>query len=530
MVSRALRHNHLLFFCVLFYSLLFHLNLQSQSWEEYNEDINYVPRHEFSFVQAGDKFIYFGGRESAETLEVYDFTSNTWSTGGTAPHEFNHCQGVFYEGLVWVIGAFKDNDTEENADFVYMYNPITEDWIQGMPIPEARKRGANGVNLYNDKFYMVCGNTNGHYGGYVSYFDEYDPINGSWTVLENAPNARDHIQTVIYNDKLYVLGGRLSGGPGGIFAPMIPESNVYDFTTETWSSLGSSSDIPTPRAGYGVALFNNEIFVIGGEGMHPDGYNTQWNTVEAFNPSTNLWETKTSLNNSRHGIQAIVSGNGIIVLSGSSGGTSFQSMEYYNEYNPVGSPLTNSTFEADELVKNFEYPDDAEDFSVSIEVSNSNGDTGTFIDSVVLNGANFSLETDYDNRFVKSNSALNIQVNLLDPSLVESNGTVTITYNNSSQIVVTLNGMQDNTLSISEIVNTAQSFVVYPNPAKNTFQVNRDLTQLTLYDVAGKTIKEFKGTLPKEKVFDVSNVSPGLYFLQARDIQGNLFTHKWIKN
>lgn len=503
--------------------------LQSQTWQEYDEDDSYVARHEFSFVQAGDKFVYFGGRESAQTVEVYDFTTDTWSTGGMAPYEFNHCQGVLYEGLIWVIGAFKDNDTEENADYVYMYNPVTETWIEGMPIPEARKRGANGLVMKDDKFYMVGGNTNGHYGGYVSYFDEYDPVNATWTILDDAPNARDHIQTVVYNNKIYALGGRLSGGPGGIFSPMIPESDVYDFTTESWTTLGSSSDIPTPRAGYGVALFNNEIFVIGGEGMHPDGYNTQWNTVEAFDPATNLWETKESLNNSRHGIQAIVSGNGIIVLSGSSGGTSFKSMEYYNEYNPSGSALINSTFEADELVKNFAYPSDAINFSINIELSNNTGDTGTYIDNISLSGDNFALETSYDNRFVKSNTSLNVQVNLLDPNVTESNGTVTITYNNSSQIVVTLNGILDDTLSTIKVENLSE-LSLYPNPTSSSFQLNKDINSLTIYNLSGKKVKEFNNLSSTSTSFDVSELASGLYFLEAMDTQGAIAKGKLVKN
>tara|TARA_R110002012_G_scaffold312248_1_gene522704 strand:- start:274726 stop:275040 length:315 start_codon:yes stop_codon:yes gene_type:complete len=94
----------------------------SQTWTEKNENENYVARHEFGFVQIGDKFIMFGGRESSQRLDVYDYASNTWTQGGLAPVEFNHFQAVSYEGLIWVIGAFKTNEPnpEQNADYIYM--------------------------------------------------------------------------------------------------------------------------------------------------------------------------------------------------------------------------------------------------------------------------------------------------------------------------------------------------------------------------------------------------------------------------
>ncbi len=78
-------------------------------WIDKAEDESYTARHECSFVQAGDKFYLFGGRENAQTLDTYDYTFDTWTTSASAPIEFNHFQATEYQGLVWVIGAFKTN-------------------------------------------------------------------------------------------------------------------------------------------------------------------------------------------------------------------------------------------------------------------------------------------------------------------------------------------------------------------------------------------------------------------------------------
>ena len=235
------------------------------NWNDQTDDENYTARHECSFVQAGDKFYLFGGRENSTTLDVYDYQAKTWSQiANSAPAEFNHFQALEYQGLIWVIGAFKTNGfpNEAPADYVWAYNPATDEWIQGPEIPAGRKRGSAGLVVHNGKFYVIAGNTIGHNGGYIPWFDEFDPATGKWTALPDSPRARDHFHAAVIGEKLYIAGGRLSGGPGGTFAPLIAEVDVFDFITGTWSTV---PDLPTPRAAASVASFKGELYVIGGE-------------------------------------------------------------------------------------------------------------------------------------------------------------------------------------------------------------------------------------------------------------------------
>jgi len=192
--------NKIKFIGISFIFLLSINSIFAQTWSDKSEDESYVARHESGFVQVGNKFFSFGGRESSSQIDIYDYTTNTWSIGGTAPVEFNHFQAVAYEGLIWVIGAFKTNspNPEQNADYIYMYNPASEQWIQGMEIPNLRKRGSAGLALYNNKFYLVGGNNNGHSGGYVPFFDEFNPQMGVWTELTDAPRPRDHFQAAVF--------------------------------------------------------------------------------------------------------------------------------------------------------------------------------------------------------------------------------------------------------------------------------------------------------------------------------------------
>ncbi|TYB79103.1 Kelch repeat-containing protein [Bizionia myxarmorum] len=528
---KRLFFNYPLTLCIL---LLLIVNTQlanAQTWIEVDESENYTARHECGFVQVGDKFFLFGGREASQTLDIYDYATNTWTRGSSAPFSFNHFQAVNYQGLIWVIGAFKTNvpNPEENADNVFMYNPATDQWIQGTEIPETRKRGSAGLVVYNNKFYVIGGNTNGHSGGYVPYLDEFNPVTGIWTPLNNAPHARDHFQAAVFGSKLYAVGGRLTGGPGGLFEPQVPEVDVYDFNTSEWSSLGSSQNIPTPRAGLGVAIFNNEIFTLGGETTFNRPDNGQVSKVESFNTETNTWTTRNSLNYPRHGFQPIISGNTIYVVAGSSGGIPIRKMEYYGTGNITGEANINSMFSSDETTKTFEYGEDFGSVTIDIILNNLNGTTGTYIDTISISGTEYELASNYSNLLVAANSSLTIQALLNNTAQDNMLGSVTVTYNNNYTLTISLEGTLNPTLSMDAIGDSNSTLLLYPSPTKNTFSLNQAISELQIYDISGKLVKTFAGEFEENQHFNISELSVGIYIIKARNSQEH-FTSKFIKN
>ena len=357
-------------------------------WTNITNSPDHTPRHENSFVQAGDKFYLFGGRENADKVEVYNYDTDSWSTAAsTAPFEFNHFQATEYEGLIWVIGSFQDNGfpNETPADNIYMYDPVTDTWIQGPAIPNARKRGSAALVVHNNKFYVIAGNTDGHDGGYVPWFDEFDPATGTWTTLADAPNSRDHFHATVVGNKLYVVGGRLSGGAGGTFAPLIPEVDVYDFGSNSWSTLPVGSNLPNARAASGTVTFEGKVVVIGGEGGGQAYVNT-----DALDVNTGNWSSLDDLNNARHGTQAIVSGNGIWITSGSpsQGGGNQTNMEVYGNDNPSGTAISAGTLNTPASVS---IPAAGSD---TFTIDNSGGNQGIFVTSLGLSGtdaANFNI-------------------------------------------------------------------------------------------------------------------------------------------
>jgi hypothetical protein len=406
---------------------------QHDIWIDKDENEDYVARHECSFVQAGKAFIMFGGREQAQQLDIYNYTTNTWSTGGSAPKEFNHFQATFYEGFIWVIGSFKTNTfpNEIPADRIWLYFPPTKTWIRGPEIPKNRRRGGAGLALYDDKFYLIGGNTKGHNGGYVNWFDVYSPITNSWTVLNNAPNARDHFSAVVANNKLYAIAGRQSGGEGGVFTPLIAPVDVYDFKTKTWAPL--KQELPTPRAAPCIALFNNELFVMGGEGSEKG---PAYHLVEAYNLKTKTWSKKADMRYPRHGTQAIVSGKGIYVAGGSPkrGGGRQRNMEVYNCDAPSGKNIIPSILKVPKTIC----------ISVgntkTIKIKNTSGNSGIFITSIrIENDTNnaFKLLSDYGFKLIKHNQSSVLNIQHINTSK-NTEAKVVITYNGNHKAVIQL--------------------------------------------------------------------------------------------
>ena len=362
-------------------------------------------------------------------MDVYNYTANTWSKATEAPVEFNHFQAIEYQGLIWVIGAFETNNypNEVPASHIYMYNPGLNKWVKGSEIPEDRRRGGAGLVVYNDKFYLIGGNTKGHNGGYIPWTDVYDPVANTWEQLADASHSRDHFSAVVKDGKIYAVSGRLSGGKGGVLKPLIAEVDVYDIKSSEWSTLGVKQNLPTPRAGAAVCLFQDEIYVIGGE---VEDQKNAYKKVEAYDFEKNKWKKKRDMNFGRHGTQAIVSGNGIYIAGGSpvQKGGNQRNMEIYGVDQPKGEAIiVSELIVADELILNEGSKE------IELTVSNENGTTGIFIQDIQVSGQYkdlFEVKGDFRNKLLKIGNQMEFKIENKAVSNFVIDATISIFYDN----------------------------------------------------------------------------------------------------
>ncbi len=303
--------------------------IYAQTWQTLSPINNCTNRHENTLAAVGDKLILFGGRGIKPT-DIYDIKENTWTKTPNTPLEFNHLQAGTYKGEVYVIGAFEGGYPHETpVKSIYIYNLEKQEWRKSNDIPTDRLRGSAGLVLYKNKFYVVCGIQDGHWDGHVAWLDEYDPETHTWKRLADAPHARDHVSAAIVNDKIYVAGGRRSSAKiNKVFQLTEPAVDVYDFKTQTWTTLPESLNLPTPRAGNSAVALGNELIIMGGE----TGQKEAHSEVEALDTKKMTWRKLPNLNKGRHGTGAVVVRKKIYTVAGSGnagGGPELNSIEVF---------------------------------------------------------------------------------------------------------------------------------------------------------------------------------------------------------
>ncbi|MBT8274253.1 MAG: T9SS type A sorting domain-containing protein, partial [Bacteroidia bacterium] len=71
--------------------------------------------------------------------------------------------------------------------------------------------------------------------------------------------------------------------------------------------------------------------------------------------------------------------------------------------------------------------------------------------------------------------------------------------------------------------------LLYPNPARESFSLNRSIEDLKIFDITGKLIKEFKGTFEKGHIFETNELSQGLYIIRLTNSSGQEQSTKLVK-
>ncbi len=132
-------------------------------------------------------------------------------------------------------------------------------------------------------------------------FSEAESAENTWVTKASMKEARANSGIAAVNGKIYVFGGD-QGSPMGnavpedvITANTVGFTEEYDPASDTWSF---KKPMPTARALFGVAVYKNKVYCIGGYyGVNgPD--DTQYFNVgvnEVYDPAADTWETRTPL-------------------------------------------------------------------------------------------------------------------------------------------------------------------------------------------------------------------------------------------
>ena len=67
----------------------------------------------------------------------------------------------------------------------------------------------------------------------------------------------------------------------------------------------------------------------------------------------------------------------------------------------------------------------------------------------------------------------------------------------------------DCTIPVNSVENINQNLNIYPNPAKNYFNVNKDANRIEIYDISGRKITQ--QIIATDHKFYRENIANGLY-------------------
>ncbi|WP_339704618.1 kelch repeat-containing protein [uncultured Kriegella sp.] len=302
-------------------------------WKTLDPQQECTKRHECGFV-AHDNDLYLVGGRGIKPVEKYDIQQNSWKVMAPTPLEIHHLTPVSVNGKIYVVGGLSGKYPEEQPlSHVYTFDAKENTWAKIFEIPKNRRRGGSGVVVYKNKIYIVNGITFGHTSGTNAMFDVFDPVKKTWTVLDDAPNIRDHSSAVIVGDKLIALGGRNTSyhepdNFTAFFSTVKSEVDYYDFKSKKWGTY--SATLPAPSAGGGAVQLNDKVYYVGGE----TGEKLANNQMYAFDPKNDVWEKKPFLNQGRHGTNAVKNKGLIYIAAGCAnrgGSPEINSIEVYSE-------------------------------------------------------------------------------------------------------------------------------------------------------------------------------------------------------
>jgi len=184
-----------------------------------------------------------------------------------------------------------------------------DSWETMTEMPTARH--GLGLAVVNGKIYAI----GGYNGSYLHTNEMYDPITDTWTTKKPMPTPRHGFGIAVYRNKIYVIGGTI-GSSDSENSGYTGVTEVYDPSSDTWETKTS---MPTPRAGLCASVMNNKIYLIGGKeyvNQSPQFYNSV-GVNEVYDPETDTWITKTPmLEPGIHDYAAAVVENKIYLIDG----------------------------------------------------------------------------------------------------------------------------------------------------------------------------------------------------------------------
>jgi N-acetylneuraminic acid mutarotase len=205
------------------------------------------PRAELGLVAVQDKIYAIGGIDGTSTasksVDIYDPLSDTWSKGADMPTARGTMPACELDGKIYVFGGSNGGISGWNHyDTLEVYDITSDSWStkQDMPFSRSHLTGC----VLNNKIFALGGtqiNQNMSYATMASY----DPNTDIWESEPSMITAREAFKAVVVNGKIYAIGG--TQYQNGLVA--FPNAEVFDTLPKVVIS-NSEIRLPADQAGF----------------------------------------------------------------------------------------------------------------------------------------------------------------------------------------------------------------------------------------------------------------------------------------
>jgi len=207
-----------------------------------------------------------GTNRVSRFAELYDPTTGNWEpTGDMIEPQGGHKTVLLKDNTVLVVGS-KSEPSQGGTVFVIgettaeLYNPVTGTWSEAGKLPNDHGERFTVTLLDDGQVLVAGGGTRGRYllPNITASMDVYDPATGEWsTIADMTSKSWGHTASTLSDGAILFVGMRFV--------------EIYEASTETWTSIGELSD---ERNGAHTAtlLKDGRVFIVGGSDLAIDRY------------------------------------------------------------------------------------------------------------------------------------------------------------------------------------------------------------------------------------------------------------------
>ena len=248
----------------------------------------------------------FGQRRVLRDVSVYDPQTDVWTPGTPMPIARTRPGGVVVGDRLYITGGYTGSSFASSR--VYIYDASDDAWERGPGMPT--RRGGHALVAVDGLVYALGGGTNTEISR-VNANEVFDPAVGEWASLAPVPTARDRMGATAHEGEVYTFGGRLADATSNAV-------EIYDPATDRWRL---ANPMPVPLSGPAAASLNGWIYLFGGATSGLGSETEVRPEVWRYNPGADEWDVlPAGMPTPRQSMAAVVYQDRIYLIGGGIGG------------------------------------------------------------------------------------------------------------------------------------------------------------------------------------------------------------------